>query len=43
MDKCRVEEPPLTDLGGGHSASCWLLQEGRPASLADMAAKEAKP
>ncbi len=43
MDKCKVEEPPLTDLGGGHSASCWLLQEGRPASLADMAAKEAKP
>jgi len=43
MEKCKVEEPPLTDLGGGHSASCWLLQEGRPASLADMAAKEAKP
>jgi len=42
MDRCKVEEPPLTDLGGGHSASCWLLQEGRPASLADMAAREAK-
>jgi len=43
MERCKVEEPPPTDLGGGHSASCWLLQEGRPASLADMAAKEAKP
>ena len=42
MERCKVEEPPLTELGGGHSASCWLLQEGRPASLADMAAREAK-
>ena len=41
MDRCKVEEPPPTDLGGGHVAACWLLQEGRPASLADMAAKEA--
>lgn len=25
MPKCR-QYPPLTDLGGGHSASCWLLE-----------------
>jgi oligopeptide/dipeptide ABC transporter ATP-binding protein len=42
-DRCYVEEPPLSDLGGGHAAACWLIEEGRPASLAQAAAlREAK-
>ena len=24
MDKCRKEEPPLIDVGGGHHVACWL-------------------
>jgi oligopeptide/dipeptide ABC transporter ATP-binding protein len=35
FDRCRVEEPPPFDLGGGHRAACWLIPEGRPASLSD--------
>ena len=26
-DRCRVEEPPLKDLGGGHIAACWLNED----------------
>ena len=38
-----VPEPPLSDLGNGHTAACWLIEEGRPASLAQAAAlREAK-
>jgi len=25
-DRCRVEEPPLFDVGGGRSAACWLAE-----------------
>ena len=42
MDRCKTEEPPLSDLGGGHTASCWLIEEGRPASLAAAAALASK-
>jgi oligopeptide/dipeptide ABC transporter ATP-binding protein len=35
FDKCRVEEPPPFDLGVGHRAACWLIPEGRPASIHD--------
>ena len=35
FDRCRVEEPPPFDLGGGHEAACWLIPEGRPASIHD--------
>jgi peptide/nickel transport system ATP-binding protein len=38
FDRCKVEEPPMSDLGGGHAASCWLIEEGRPASLEQAAA-----
>jgi len=27
IDKCRIEEPPLVDHGGGHFAACWRAQE----------------
>ena len=29
FDRCRVEEPPLFDLGGGHASACWLVEGGR--------------
>ncbi|MCC7136902.1 MAG: ABC transporter ATP-binding protein [Planctomycetes bacterium] len=42
-ERCKREEPPLSDLGNGHKASCWLIEEGRPASLEQAAAlREAK-
>jgi oligopeptide/dipeptide ABC transporter ATP-binding protein len=28
FDRCRVEEPPLFDLGDGHAAACWLAEPG---------------
>jgi peptide/nickel transport system ATP-binding protein len=31
LDRCRVDEPPLFDVGGGQSAACWLA-EPRPAA-----------
>ena len=27
IDKCRVEEPPFVDYGGGHFAACWRARE----------------
>ena len=29
FDRCRVEEPPLFDVGGGQAAACWLAEGGR--------------
>ena len=29
FDRCRVEEPPLFEVGPGHYASCWLIEGGR--------------
>ena len=29
FDRCRVEEPPLFDVGEGHQAACWLAEGGR--------------
>ncbi|HJW22006.1 MAG TPA: ABC transporter ATP-binding protein [Candidatus Limnocylindrales bacterium] len=26
FDRCRVEEPPLIDVGGGQAAACWLVE-----------------
>ena len=28
FDRCRTEEPPLFDVGGGQSAACWLAEGG---------------
>ena len=28
FDRCRVEEPPLFDVGEGHQAACWLAEAG---------------
>ena len=44
FDRCRVDEPPLFDVGGGQSAACWLVEGGRslpvlpPHELGDVAA-----
>ena len=35
IDRCKVEEPPLFDLGGGQSAACWLV-EGDPRPVSDQ-------
>jgi oligopeptide/dipeptide ABC transporter ATP-binding protein len=29
FDRCRVEEPPLFDVGEGQQAACWLAEGGR--------------
>ena len=29
FDRCRVEEPPLLDVGRGQAAACWLVEGGR--------------
>ncbi len=42
FDRCKVEEPPLFNVGEGHEAACWLAEDGRalpvlPTSSADGA------
>jgi peptide/nickel transport system ATP-binding protein len=29
FDRCRVDEPPLFDVGEGQQAACWLVEGGR--------------
>jgi oligopeptide/dipeptide ABC transporter ATP-binding protein len=29
FDRCRIEEPPLFDVGDGQQAACWLVEGGR--------------
>ena len=47
FDRCRVEEPPLFDVGGGQSAACWLAEGGRSLPMLqprpNLAAKPAAP
>jgi oligopeptide/dipeptide ABC transporter ATP-binding protein len=28
LDRCRAEEPPLFDVGGGQASKCWLAEAG---------------
>ena len=28
LERCKVEEPPLFDVGGGQSSACWLAEHG---------------
>jgi oligopeptide/dipeptide ABC transporter ATP-binding protein len=30
LERCRAEEPPLFDLGGGRASACWLAESGKP-------------
>jgi oligopeptide/dipeptide ABC transporter ATP-binding protein len=37
FDRCRVEEPPLIDVGDGQSAACWLAERATTAGgISDM-------
>ena len=36
FDRCRVEEPPLFDLGAGQSAACWLVEDAARAVAAGV-------
>ena len=36
MPVCREEEPPVTDFGDGHEASCWLQDERAPRTDAEF-------
>jgi peptide/nickel transport system ATP-binding protein len=41
FDRCRVEEPPLFDVGGGQQAACWLAEGGR--SLPVLPGRQTQP
>ena len=43
FDRCRVEEPPLFDVGGGQSAACWLAEGGRSLPVLPPSAVVASP
>ena len=48
FDRCRVEEPPLFDVGEGQAAACWLAepdiaQGGRALPMAEVATAAAEP
>jgi oligopeptide transport system ATP-binding protein len=48
IDKCRVEDPPFIDYGGGHFAACWRAREvnellPNQAAEADVAHKTGAP
>ena len=37
FDRCRVEEPPLIDVGEGQMSACWLAEGGRRLPMIDAA------
>jgi oligopeptide/dipeptide ABC transporter ATP-binding protein len=37
FDRCRVEEPPLIDVGDGQATACWLSEGGRRLPTLDVA------
>jgi len=37
FDRCRVEEPPLIDVGEGQMSACWLAEGGRRLPVFDTA------
>jgi oligopeptide/dipeptide ABC transporter ATP-binding protein len=39
--RCRTEEPPLFDVGGGQQAACWFAEPGAP-PMPDVAAASAE-
>ena len=43
FDRCRVEEPPLIDVGDGQASACWLAEGGRRLPVVDGAAPDAGP
>ena len=43
FDRCRVEEPPLFDVGDGQQAACWLAEGGRELPMFPVRAAAAAP
>jgi oligopeptide/dipeptide ABC transporter ATP-binding protein len=41
FDRCRVEEPPLIDVGEGQQSACWLADGGRRLPVLDAAPVDA--
>ena len=41
FDRCKVEEPPLFDLGGGQAAACWLVEPGHEVAAANASSAAA--
>jgi len=41
FDRCRVEEPPLFDVGPDQKAACWLVEGGRSLPVVDRSAAPA--
>jgi len=39
MQRCRTEEPPLIDLGGGRASACWLAESGKPLPAVERRAR----
>jgi oligopeptide/dipeptide ABC transporter ATP-binding protein len=39
FDRCRVDEPPLIDVGDGQSAACWLVEQPATEPVAAAASK----
>jgi oligopeptide/dipeptide ABC transporter ATP-binding protein len=37
FDRCKVEEPPLFEVGPGQRAACWLAEDGRTLPVLDPA------
>ena len=43
FDRCRVEEPPLFDVGDGQASACWLSEGGRRLPVVDAVPVVAPP
>ena len=43
FDRCRIESPPLFDVGGGHRSACWLAEPVADAGDRALPVVEAAP
>jgi peptide/nickel transport system ATP-binding protein len=43
FERCRLEEPPLFDVGGAQAAACWLAEGGRELPVMPTTAPAATP
>jgi peptide/nickel transport system ATP-binding protein len=43
FDRCRVEDPPLIDVGEGQMSACWLAESGRRLPVRDTAPAAPRP
>ena len=40
LDRCRIDDPPVFDLGSGHGSKCWLHEGSYAVASAGMTALE---